>query len=87
MDKHIIVGVHITDRLENAVKVQQVLTEYGGNIKTRLGLHEVTGRAPNVNGLVLLEMVGDEARCLSILDRLSAIRGVFVQKMVFEHPE
>ena len=87
MDKHIIVGVHITDRLENAVKVQQVLTEYGGNIKTRLGLHEVTGQKPNLNGLVLLEMVGEEKRCLSIQDRLSAITGVYVQRMVFEHPE
>jgi hypothetical protein len=85
MNKHIIVGVHITDRLENAVKVQQILTEYGGNIKTRLGLHEVTG-TPNLNGLLLLEMVGDESRCLSILNRLSGVAGVFVQKMVFEHP-
>ncbi len=85
MEKHIIVGVHITDRLENAVKVQQVFTEYGGNIKTRLGLHEVTGRAPSPNGLVLLEMVGEEKRCLSILERLTAIKGIDVQKMVFDH--
>ncbi len=87
MHKHIIVGVHITDRLKEAVKVQQVLTEFGGNIKTRIGLHEVSGEAPNLNGLVLLEMVGDEKRCLSIMDRLSAISGVFVKNMVFEHPE
>ncbi len=86
MDKHIIIGVHITDRLENAVKVQQVFTEYGGNIKTRLGLHEVTGHAPNPNGLVLLEMVGDEKRCLSIVEHLTAIKGIHVQKMVFDHP-
>ena len=37
--KHHICGVHITERLEHALQVQQVLTEFGRNIKTRLGLH------------------------------------------------
>ena len=39
-DQHIILGVHITDRLKNAVEVQKVFTEYGCNIKTRIGLHD-----------------------------------------------
>lgn len=38
--KHHICGVHITERLEHALQVQQVLTEFGRNIKTRLGLHQ-----------------------------------------------
>ena len=40
-DPHIILGVHITDRLKNAVDVQKVFTEFGCNIKTRVGLHDV----------------------------------------------
>ena len=40
-DEHIILGIHITDRLKNAVDVQKVFTEYGCNIKTRVGLHDV----------------------------------------------
>jgi hypothetical protein len=86
MDNHVIVGVHITDRLENATRVQQVFTEYGCNIKTRLGLHEATRDVCSPNGLILLEMVGDEQHCLGIMDKLSAIRGVYAQKMVFDHP-
>ena len=39
--KHIILGVHITDRLKEAVEVQKLLTVFGRYIKTRLGLHEV----------------------------------------------
>ena len=39
-DQHIILGIHVTDRLKNAVDVQKVFTEYGCNIKTRIGLHD-----------------------------------------------
>ena len=84
MDKHHILGVHIHNRGENAVRVQQLLTEYGCNIKTRLGLHEVEN-ANSPNGLVLLEMFGEEARCLELADKLDAIPGIEVQKMVFNH--
>ena len=84
--KHIILGVHITDRVTHASQVQQTLTEYGANIKTRLGLHEIDGHQASPNGLILLEMAGDEARCLDVATRLAAIKGVEVQKMVFGHP-
>jgi len=87
MNNHVIVGVHITDRLENAARVQQVFTEYGCNIKTRLGLHEASADVCSPNGLVLLEMVGDEGHCLGIMNKLAAIRGVHVRSMVFDHPE
>lgn len=40
---HIIVGIHVTDRMKNASEVQKIFTEYGCNIKTRLGMHEVHG--------------------------------------------
>ena len=81
-DPHTILGIHITDRLEEAVPVQQALTEFGTSIKTRLGLHE-TGDAKN--GLVLLEVVGDAEKIQQICDKLNAINGVEVQTMVFHH--
>ena len=84
--KHIILGVHITDRVTHAGQVQQTLTEYGVNIKTRLGLHEIAGNQASPNGLILLEMAGNESRCLEVATRLAAIKGVEVQKMVFDHP-
>jgi len=34
---------------------------------------------------VLLEMAGDEKSIFELLDKLGAIEGVDVQKMVFEH--
>jgi hypothetical protein len=83
-DQHIILGVHITERLTKAQEVQYLFSEYGSNIKTRLGLHEVEN-ANSPNGLVLLEMFGEEARCLELAEKLDAIPGIEVQKMIFNH--
>lgn len=84
-EKHIIFGIHITNRMTKAGAVQQLLTEYGCNIKTRIGLHHVDDNVCSPRGLILLEMVGDEATCHALADQLSAIEGVDVQKMIFDH--
>ena len=84
MPKHIVLGVHVTDRLKKAADVQALLTQYGCNIKTRLGLHEVES-ACSPNGLLLLEMHGDELVCNELAHKLGAIEGIEVQKMVFTH--
>ncbi|HUW61501.1 MAG TPA: hypothetical protein VMZ06_10880 [Candidatus Bathyarchaeia archaeon] len=84
MNKHIILGVHITDRFKHVPEAQRLFTEYGCNIKTRLGLHEVENYC-SPNGIILLEMHGDEARCLELAEKLAALDGLEVQKMVFTH--
>ena len=84
MEKHIILGIHITNRLRKANEVQQLFSQYGCNIKTRLGLHEVQNVC-SPNGLVLLEMHGEDAVCFELADKLAAIEGIEVQKMVFTH--
>jgi hypothetical protein len=86
MDKHIILGVHITDRLERAGDVQEVFSTFGCHIKTRLGLHEVSDNECSPNGLILLEMIGPEEMVEECEAALAAIDGVEVQKMVFDHP-
>ena len=85
MNPHIILGVHVTDRLKNAAMVQALFTEYGSHIRTRLGLHEVDGTPSAPNGVVLLELVGNAAKCEELATRLGAIEGVDVQRMVFSH--
>ncbi len=86
MEDHVILGVHITQRLRNARQVQEALTEFGGNIKTRLGLHEVGGDQGSPNGLLVLELVGGESRARELTDRLGGIEGVYCRMMVFDHP-
>ena len=82
---HVIVGIHVTDRVKHAGSVQQVLTDYGAHIKTRLGLHEVGDESSSPNGIIILEMVGGERQCLTILKKLAAIHGIDAKKMVFSH--
>ena len=85
MKKHIILGVHITNRLKKAANVQKLLTEYGCNIKTRIGLHEVSDNFCATNGMLILELVGDEKKCTDLAKKLSAIQGLEVKKMVFKN--
>lgn len=81
MDKHIIVGVHIVDREAHAVKVQEVFTQYGAQIKTRLGMHNDI--CPT-NGLILLEMT-DTPETSRMIQTVEAIEGVDCQTMMFAH--
>ena len=86
LNTHVIFGIHITGRLKHISSVQQLLTEYGCNIKTRLGLHEAGEGFCSPNGLMVLEMVGEKVKCDELFDKLNALGGIEVKKMVFEHP-
>ncbi|MCU0913757.1 MAG: hypothetical protein MUC88_04230 [Planctomycetes bacterium] len=83
--RHIVLGVHITERVRHVPRIQELLTEYGCSIKTRLGLHTVSEDFCSPNGLVLLEMAGPEQPIYELMEKLKTIEGVEVQKMVFEH--
>jgi len=83
MAERIILGVQVSNRVENILDVQKILTEYGCNIKTRLGLHEVTESHCSTVGLLILETYGDEADILQMESKLKKIKGLSVKKMVF----
>jgi len=84
-DSHIIVAIHITNRVKQASLVQGLLTKYGKHIKTRIGLHEATGKATAPNGIILLELVKAESCTKTLLASLNAITGVDAQCVVFDH--
>lgn len=83
---HIILGVHITDRIHHVDSVQHLLTEYGCSIRTWLGLHEADKGFCSTNGLLLLEMTDDAKNADALAAKLNAIEGVEVKTMVFDHP-
>lgn len=83
MDKRIILGINLKNRLHDAPEVQKLLTEYGCTIKTRLGLHEVDEKSCSSAGLLLLELVGEEARCRELIEKLSRFAGLELQQMAF----
>lgn len=84
-NKHVVFGVHVRDRMKDAGKVQDVFSEYGCYIKTRIGLHEVQGEYCSPGGVILLEMFGDEAKCYELKSKLEAFVEIEVKDIVFEH--
>jgi len=59
MEKSILL-ILVGNRTESALKVQEILTNMGCFIKTRLGLHEATENACSDTGLLILELIGSE---------------------------
>jgi len=84
-ENHVIVAVHITDRIKLVQDVQNVLTQFGCSIKTRLGLHEASADYCSANGVVILELIGGEAKAKELTDKLDAIYGVETKTVVFDH--
>jgi len=83
MEKVMIMGIKIGDRVNNSKAVQGILSEYGCSIKTRLGLHEINKEGCARAGLVILELVGDENLWNKLQTELTGVKGVEVQKMEF----
>jgi hypothetical protein len=84
MTKRIVLGIQVTNRVEKIPDVQKILTEYGCNIRTRLGLHEVSKSVCSTIGLLLLDTYGDEAKILEMEKKLKRFKGLIVKKMTFE---
>lgn len=84
-EDHLIMAVHVTDRLTKASQVQALLTEYGCNIKTRLGLHETGPDACSPNGILILELVNGAEACNELLQNLNAIDGIEAKLVAFSH--
>ncbi len=84
MAKRCVMGVLVTNRVQNAPELQKVLTDCGCQIKMRLGLHEADAASCSPNGLILLELFGDDAVYADVEAKLKTIKGLQVQKMVFD---
>jgi len=84
MSKRTVIGIHIFNRMEEVPQVQRLLTEYGCNIKTRLGLHQIADDSCSTSGLLILEMCGDQEKISEMETKMTQLPGVNVQKMVFE---
>jgi hypothetical protein len=84
MSKRYVLGIGLGNRVENAADFQRILTECGCYIKTRLGLHEVNENLCAPGGLIILEVYGGDAAVAEMESKLKAVKGLQVQKMVFD---
>lgn len=76
--------VLIENRTENAVKVQQILTDLGCIIKTRLGVHDSDPKECTNYGLLFLELTGTEKENAELKDKLAKIEKVKVKLETLE---
>jgi hypothetical protein len=76
-----ILGILVERNREVILSVQKLLTAYGCNIRTRLGVNEVFFGEPA--GLIILELKGDLKQRLLLEKDLKALKQVHVRTMVF----
>jgi len=77
----------IGKRKDTAVKVQQILTAWGCNIKTRLGIHDGVLENCSDSGLLILELVGKPEDNKEIARKVALIPGVSSQLVDLEVSE
>ncbi|MBN2415311.1 hypothetical protein JXO52_05695 [bacterium] len=75
MNKQFLIIV-VDKRKKEAVKVQQILTEWGCLIKTRLGIHEGVLDNCTESGTIFLELVGEPEKLDELNRKLNLLAGV-----------
>jgi len=76
-----ILGILVERNQEVINSVQKILTAYGCNIRTRLGVNELFFGEPA--GLIILELKGDSRQRLLLEKDLKSLKQVHVRTMVF----
>ncbi len=72
-----IMGIKVENRAQDAQKLQEILTLYGCEIQTRVGLHPIGDYKCNNYGIVLIEVIN---KINEIYDELSKFWTVQMMK-------
>ncbi len=78
-----LVAIKVNGRIAQAPLVQEILTKYGCNIKTRIGFHEVNEDLCSMDGVLVLELTGKDTEIQAMFDALSKLDGVTPKKIEF----
>lgn len=76
MNCYYIIGLRVDHRHANALNLQKVLTEFGCNIKLRVGLHETSEEFCSDDGVIMLQACGDKATIDRMMESFNALEGV-----------
>ncbi len=63
-----IIGIKLENRSSDAIRLQEILTLYGCEIQTRIGLHPIGEYKCNNYGIILIEVI---SKVNEIYDELS----------------
>ena len=79
----VILGVKTKNRLETSDEIQKVLTKFGCDIKTRLGIHNILGNICPKSALILLE-IPQKKQAILLENELLNISEIEIQRMEFD---
>jgi metal-responsive CopG/Arc/MetJ family transcriptional regulator len=83
MQRTMILGIMVFDRIKEAGRTQKILTKHAGIIRTRLGFHELSADVCSRLGTIILILQGEQKQWQELHDELMQIGGVEVQSMKF----
>ena len=79
-----IMGLQLKKRMDTAPQLQELLSEYGCIINTRLGVHQTSEDFCSENGLIILEFCENTDKQVGEFEtKLKKLDGVIVKKMEF----
>ncbi len=64
-----VIILNISNRNEDSVKLQEILTKYGCNIKTRIGFHHSDKNKCSKSGLIILDLTEDSTDLINELKK------------------
>ena len=79
-----VVAFKLDSRVENAAKVQDVLTKHGCTIRARLGLHETSKDYCANFGIIILQCCGAEGEVGALVADLNAVVGVAAKSLCLD---
>lgn len=82
MSKYNIMTIMVEHRKDSAKEMQGLLTEYGCNIKLRLGLHEAVNVCAE-DGLLILQLVGSMQDIEALQAKLNSLDGIQAKLTTF----
>lgn len=86
MDKKVeIVVIKVLDRIKEYGRLQNTLSDFAKNIKTRFGFHELNDYKCSRNGLIILELTGEENETKELIKQLKKLGGIITEVMTFNN--
>lgn len=80
-----IVTIKVLDRIKEAGRLQNILSEYSSIINTRFGYHELNDMKCSRTGLIILELKGSDDYSHSFIAKIEEIGGIVVKVMTFKN--
>lgn len=71
-----IISILVKERIENVPDIQRILTKYGKNIISRLGLHNI---GKDGNDLIVLVYEGEDVE--SLIKELKEVKNIEIKNM------